>query len=397
MSKRVAVSHPLLGLGGSEMVAMWMLEALQDECELSLVTGGSVDWARLNRFCGTTVHPERIRIYTAPMTNWLSHARGGDALRGALFQRFCRRLGSRCDLCVSAYNTVDFGTPAIHFLADLSWTEPVLENGRWLPHSLQGLIRRAGWMRQAYLRACHLVGGAPGIPTYPGTVVISNSRWLASKIETQFDLETEVIYPPVPPSHTRAEIVGQRTEDFVLLGRIAPEKRVEDAIDIIQEVRSRGHDVKLHILGPLDDSPYVQHIRELAQARGPWVTLPGAVIGEEKNKQLLTHAYGIHLRTDEAFGIAVAEEVQMGMIPFVWFEGGPAEIVDTPLLTFRSKVDAVEQIDRVLRDKVLQSHLCAHLEERGRLFTAERFVTRFRALIDSWFSRKADRAPREHS
>ena len=394
--RSIAISHPNLGFGGSEITALWMLQSLQDEYDLTLLTGNTVEWERLNAFCGTRVLPERIRVLIAPMPGWLKRGGAGDAMRGAFFQRFCRYLGPRFDLCISAYNIVDFGSPAIQFIADLSWTEPLRKGDLWSPSGLRSLVSRDGLIRRLYLATAHLVGGASKVPRAPGSLVASNSKWIASKIESAYGLHTEVIYPPVSTG-TRLDLNLHhlRTNDFVLLGRIAPEKRVVDAIGILQRVRERGHDVKLHILGTLDDSAYVRHTRAAAQGAGPWVILPGGVYGLEKTEYLLSHGYGLHLCSEEAFGIAVAEEMQMGMIPFVPSEGGPAEIVAHPRLAFQSDHDAVGKIVAVLRDSHLQEELRTYLKSRAEQYSAERFVTEFRSLVDRWFSGDA-KISREH-
>lgn len=54
----IAVAHPRLLVGGSEMTAMWTLHALQGDFRLTLLTGGPVDWHCLNKICGTEVDPK---------------------------------------------------------------------------------------------------------------------------------------------------------------------------------------------------------------------------------------------------------------------------------------------------------------------------------------------------
>ena len=53
-----------------------------------------------------------------------------------------------------------------------------------------------------------------------------------------------VVYPPV--STERFAIAWEEKElAFAMIGRIAPEKRIERAIAILEAVRQRGHAVRL--------------------------------------------------------------------------------------------------------------------------------------------------------
>ena len=61
------------------------------------------------------------------------------------------------------------------------------------------------------------------------------------------------------------------------------------------------------------------------------------------------HGDGIHARPGEAFGIAIAEMIVAGCLPFVPAEGGPSEIVDhNPALVYDTVDEAVEKIDSML-------------------------------------------------
>ena len=256
----IAVAHPRLLVGGSEMTAMWTLHALQGDFRLTLLTGGPVDWHCLNKICGTEVDPKRIKVLQAPMPSGLKRMAAGDALRGAFMQRMCRRVGPRFDLCVSTYNFIDFGAPALQFTADFSWDDALRRRyDRDAQHGVRGLMQRQSPLRVAYLRAARLIAGGREHGR-AGDVVIANSRWTADTLERRHGMQASVIYPPVHiwPPVTAAH---PRSGDFVLLGRLSPEKRVEEAIEVLRGVRARGHNVRLHIIGPLDGSAYSRRVR----------------------------------------------------------------------------------------------------------------------------------------
>jgi glycosyltransferase involved in cell wall biosynthesis len=87
------------------------------------------------------------------------------------------------------------------------------------------------------------------------------------------------------------------------------------------------------------------------------------------------------MQAREAFGIAVAEQVKMGLIPFVPAETAPAEIVGDPRLCFVSRDHAVEVIDGLLRRPDEHHAIRSGLAARGGLFSKERFAAEVRELL----------------
>ena len=93
--RTVAVFHPRVGFGGSEAVAMWALEALKREFDVSIVTTNAVDLAALNSFYGTAVREGEVKVRQLPIPRMLSGIRSGAAIRGALFQSAIRQAALR--------------------------------------------------------------------------------------------------------------------------------------------------------------------------------------------------------------------------------------------------------------------------------------------------------------
>ena len=88
-----------------------------------------------------------------------------------------------------------------------------------------------------------------------------------------------------------------------MIGRIAPEKQVERAIEILEAVRLRGHAIRLHICGQIGDDLYGRHIARLCREHSDWIIPEGWVSGERKAWILTTCQYGIQAREEEPFGI----------------------------------------------------------------------------------------------
>ncbi len=384
----IAIAHPGLLSGGSEIKALWLMEALNERYEVTLLTGRPVAWDRLNHFGGTNLSTQQIKVRLAPMPSLLTKMAAGDALRGAYFARFLRSVGKDYDLCISSYNFAPFGRPAIQFIADFSWDDEIRRAYDPVSHGLRGVLQRPTPLRVAYLGLCAAIGGGHFyLRDHSGDVIIANSRWTADILKQYHGIAPRVIYPPVYAPTLSAGHNG--SGDFVMLGRISPEKRVLEAIDLLARVRARGHCFQFHIIGPLDDSNYSRSIRYRAKQEGAWVRLRGSLYGDDKFRELGHHSFGLHMRQREAFGIVIVEMIKMGVVPFVPASSAPIEIIDNDNISFTDSDHAVDVIDRVLRDPQCLAHIREGLKARAELFAAEHFVANIRSLVEDWFSNRA--------
>jgi len=387
---KIALAHGGMGCGGSEVAVFWGVAALRGYHDLNLITGCPIELDRLNRHCGTDISPADFHPLVAPQwpRKLIGHT---DALRGAVFGRFLRSAASQFDVCLSGYNIMDFGKPAIQFIADFSFDDELRRSYDPAPPGLRGWGHRPGTFRRAYLGLARMIAGHSG---YDGRddLIVANSNWTADVLRLRRGMRIDrVINPPVVAD---APYVPweQREGGFTILGRISHEKRIERVIDILARVRAKGHDVHLHVIGPIDNDAYGAMISRRIADNAAWCFAEGRKAGAEKMQVLASHRYAIHGRASEAFGIAVAEQVMAGCIPFVPDSGGPVEIVGHPDLCYRDVDDAVAKIDAVLRDKVQQAALCESLTRQGQLFSTDRFMRELRAVVEEFIERRGIRA-----
>jgi glycosyltransferase involved in cell wall biosynthesis len=169
----------------------------------------------------------------------------------------------------------------------------------------------------------------------------------------------------------------------VYIGRIVPDKRIEELIDIVERARAAtGVDIKFHVAGRLDQTPsYGRELDMLAKERN-WLEFVGALYGEDKVRFLTSGSYAIHAERDEAFGISVTEYLQSGLIPIVPDEGGTPEIVDSPALTYHANEDAAQILALLIADAAFRERQRIHCAERAKLFSREAYFERQRELLD---------------
>ncbi|NEU56570.1 glycosyltransferase [Halorussus sp. MSC15.2] len=173
---------------------------------------------------------------------------------------------------------------------------------------------------------------------------------------------------------------SEREPGFVTIGRLARYKNVLDNVEIIDRVRERGHDVHLHLVGPGYDDEYAREVKRAASERD-YVSVEGECSREELVEIVCRHRYGLHGKRHEHFGMAVAELVAGGTVPFVPDNGGQREIVGSDRLTYDTVPEAVERIDRVLSNPDTANDLRRDAAEIEREYGRDRFQREIRAVV----------------
>ncbi len=370
MRVRVIIGHPRFGRGGSEAVAMWLVEALKDDHDVTVLTTGGWNLPELNAHCGTQVDANQVTVRIAPIP-WLARRLNVAALRAACFQRFARKVAGEYDVRISAYNLTDWGLPAVHFIADFSWHRQLREQ---LDPVTPGFIYRDSWLRRIYLNIADRYRNLSGRDPLREDKIIANSHWTADLMRKVCGVEVvAAVYPPVCGEFPKFAW-QDKEKAFVMIGRIAPEKRIEEAIAILEEVRQRGHAIRLHLCGQIGSDSYGRTIAALCRSHADWIVAEGFVSGDRKAEILARCRYGIQTRSAEPFGISVAEMIRAGAVVFAPNDGGQAEILDHANLLFSGRSEAVEAISAVLESAALQDKLRMHLSAQAQRFSAEQFA-----------------------
>ena len=378
MKRRVLMAHPFIGnSGGGNVVAAWSLQALREEFHVILATLRPVDCAALNRNFGTSLRESDFDLRIAPASYQMllrTVPTSGALLEIAVTTRWVRLLARRehPDILLSTNNEMDFGQPGLQYV-HFPWAylpRPDIEL-RWF-HRIPGVLA-------AYRGTCEWIAGG-SVSGRGGNVTLANSRFIAAKVKEFYGTDAGVLYPPVPGSFPDVSW-EQRRSAVVAIGRMHHCKRWHLAVEIVDQVRSRGLDIGLTLITQPDSPDYGRRIAELAATR-PWLRLLSDLTREQLTEEVARHRYGIHTMEEEHFGIAVAELVRAGCIAFVHDSGGPVEIVGgRSELRFRDVAEGAAAIAAVVTDAALQEVLRVALAAQGKLFSAETYCQSLRAIV----------------
>ena len=386
MRPRVAVVHPMLVPGGgSEAGAMWTVQALRDDHEVTLITMGRPDLSALDRSCGTSLDGTGIAVRSLAVPPGLGTR--FDALRGGRLARWCRRNARGYDVMISAYNVMDFGVPGIQMIADFSFDDDLRRELHAPPGGARGVVYGASAGRSLYMGLSRALTGGRG-DGWKRNRTVANSEWTRGLLEARFGVRSEVVYPPVAASAVPGRAWDERDDGFVVMGRLVPEKGLGLVIDALARVREK-RPVHLHVLGRRVRASYAREIDRLRRRHGDWIRLEGPVYGPEKAAFLGGHRYGISGCRSEAFGLAVAEMVKAGAVVWVPDGGGQTEIVAHPGLVYRDAAGAAALVLNALEDPARLDGLRRHLASRAAAFSTERFVGGMRAVVRGFLEGRA--------
>jgi glycosyltransferase involved in cell wall biosynthesis len=375
-------------IGGGEAVAVWMLQALRDEYDLSVMTWtASVENDDINRVYGTSLRRDDLKVLGPPrllrtifdlVARWKPEHHFQKA---CLLCRLTQRRKKDYDILISGLDEVDFGRPGIqyiHFpnLAPVYQLETAARD--------RGFTSRWWHLFKQRYRPWRILSGF-SFERVKENLTLVNSDWTGAVVRQLYGIDSLTIYPPV--AGVFSDIAWEeRRDSFVCIGRFTPHKRIEMVIEILAAVRALGHDIQLQLIGLLPDDPadreYYRKIRNLACEHASWISMVEK-IDLQQLAEIVSHSrYGIHGAEVEPFGIAVAEMVRAGCIAFTGSVGGQREIIGhEERLIFDTVEEGIRKILAVLRSPEQQAALREFLAERRNLFDSDRFVMQIKRVV----------------
>ncbi|MFW5977646.1 MAG: glycosyltransferase [Halohasta sp.] len=336
---RVAVVHNTLDFqGGADAVCLATCEALLPDHEVELFTLSETDPSELaDRFdaelSGLAVRTPPANAPIAKVLARLAPLAGPQlAFRSVVVGRYFGQHADRFDVAVSTANEMRLAIPSVQYIHYPQFHHRELES------------TEAGRLNPLWSRLAGPDRGTTGTAT-----LLANSAWTADVVEGIYGVRPAVLHPPVDSIDGGLDW-EQREQGIVVVGRIAPDKRVLDAMTIVDRLRDRGHALHLHIVGsaPQSYQPYVDRVVSEADRRA-YVSLERDVPRDRLETLLRTHRYGLNLKRNEHFGMSVAEYVAAGMIAFAHDSGGQRDILEGRAdRLFDSLAGAVDRIETSL-------------------------------------------------
>lgn len=364
----ITVAHPtLVNIGGGSPVCFNIIQALQEDHNITLVTMSIRDIDDINDDFGTNV--EHINIHLSRTSNILRKTDSFEVLKRALFARSIKKADPSPDLVISTFWDIALPYDSItyiHYPSEVRYRE------HWNVH-------RDG-LRKLYFKLCNSIRLSDA---YSSTY-ITNSKWTADHTYSYLGTKPKAVYPPVVTEDLRPIDWHNRKEGILSIGRVSPEKNILRNIDIAIQLTKLGHDIDYRIVGPFqkDNISYIEKVKSRV-CKYDFIKLEGKVSRRKLADMMSRYKYGLHGHDSEHFGIVVAELVAGGAIPFVPNDGGQCEIVNhCEDVVYRSIEDAVDKMDRVMNSELKQQQIQKQLPSINKKFGPARFRNEIKDIVD---------------
>lgn len=313
---RIAVFHNTLDFqGGADAVCLATCEALLDDHDVTLFTLSETDPTTLAERFGADV--DGLVVRTIPGGDAIASVLGAAApwtgpqlaLRSVVVHRAFERRAAPFDLTVSTANEISAPGPSVQYVHH--------------PQFRLGRIGGGGRLNPLWSALA-----APDGADLADATLLANSAWTADVVDRVYGRRPDVVHPPVDAIDGGRDW-ADRERGIVVVGRLAPDKRIHEAFAVLDRLRERGRDVHLHVVGsaPRAYRQYVDRLTRMA-ARRQHASLERDVSRDRLLALLRSHRYGLNLKPDEHFGMSVAEYVAAGMVAFAPDGGGQREILD---------------------------------------------------------------------
>jgi glycosyltransferase involved in cell wall biosynthesis len=374
---KIAIVHPDFRFGGGEAVTLWTIEALKNLFNVYLITTSKIDLSTLNTFYGTNLKKSDFSIVNLPIPNFLSSVDKFFLLKQHLTMRYCKEHAIDFDIFFSTFNEMDFGKKGIQYI-----NFPVLDDSiaRTMQFMNNSFFYKDTFLRKIYIGLCKKLSHF-SIDSLRQNITLTSSNWGARVVQSLYGITSKTIYPPVTSNFPLVSW-KDREDGFVCIGRISPEKKIKNIINILQKVREKGFNTHLHVIGRFQNATYALQILRLIKENSTWITLNEGLPKEEVSKILTGYKYGIHGMPREHFGIGIVEMIKAGNIVFVPNDGGQVEIVgNNPNLVYENELDATEKIIKVVSSTDLQQTLLEFLSACASKFSVERFMSEIREVV----------------
>ncbi|MDB9249145.1 glycosyltransferase [Halorubrum ezzemoulense] len=380
--KDILVVHDnLMVKGGAEAVCMNTIEALQDQFNVELLTRQEFDPDELNSYYSTDVSD--ITVRRNRVVDWLfdfiQSIPGPDfaMLEEATYSNIRSKIVPSYDLIISMKNEISVGVGSIQYIH-------FPKTGRDNKHKSYTRDRYTGPLAASYERLC---GFIESDVKDKHADYVANSEWTAEIAAERLGTDVSVVYPPVYTDDINPKPWSDRKNRILTIGRITPYKNIMRNIEIVSRLRDQGHSIHYDIVGPPENNKESKDLLKKVKrsvAKNSFISYHGEVSRGELVEMLSSYKYGLHGMDNEHFGIAVAELVAGGTIPFVPRGGGQCEVVgDTEAVLYDSIEEAVEKINQILNDEELQEKVQTRLPNVDTRFGRDRFQEEMRELVNT--------------
>ena len=352
------VADALPAVGGGEKTLFTALEVFPQADVFTLIYNK-------NAFTDTPLKNRHIRTsYLDKLPFAHSHHRMFLPLMPSAIERLdlCRY-----DLIVSFSYAVAHGVSSHNGTRHISYTYTPMRYA-WSDINLDGTRSRKNRMLNAVLERFRTWDKAVASRVHEFAAI---SQGIAKRIQSAYQREARVIYPPVDVDRFHPRLTRQRSVYFVTLSRLVAHKRIDLIVEAFSKLK-----LPLKIIG---DGPERKRLQRRA---GDNIEFLGFQ-PDEIVTRLLQNARGFVCAAEEDFGIAMVEAQAAGCPVIAYKAGGALETVidgTTGLFFEEQSVASLVEAIRRFNESAGFFHLSAMADNVQR-FSKDRFRRSFQEFV----------------
>jgi len=183
-------------------------------------------------------------------------------------------------------------------------------------------------------------------------LLLASTETIAQFLAPYLDIRQVKILPPISPD---MPIFSQRPfakkpphQDLKLLvlGRVVPHKRVEDALDVLAKIRAEGCDASLTLVGPTFNEVYLTYLKKRVEDLGlqAKVKFTGKIDEQTLLNYLNDSDALLSFSRHEGFCVPVLEAMFLGLPVFVRDGTAAGEVGAGAAVIFKDTAEAVYEI-----------------------------------------------------
>lgn len=223
---------------------------------------------------------------------------------------------------------------------------------------------------------------------------VINSEFTAQLFEEEHHVRLPVVHPPIDlagRSFSADDLARRDTITF--FSRFVDFKRPE----MFLKLAERHPDRRLLMMGGVkpQNRPYFELLRQKASSAGiKNITFVANPSDSQVREELARTRFFVFLAVNEHFGMATAEAIASGAVPYVHDSGGQREIVPDPRLRFTDR-EFLDKFDALLHmQEDALNDIRFRLREQVAEFSEEAFIEKMLAFLDRPMVRPVSNEPR---
>lgn len=410
--KAVVVHHLWSGIGGEELVNMYIVKTLINaEYDVSIVSVSNFNREKYEKWFNLDL--SKIRVYSflpltlpsfslyqmlgvfIPLKNAIKKEKPDLIFIDNEFYKPILKMRNKKFFRILEY--IHFIRFPLNLLKDSINVMPreykkILEEYSFMFHVYHEKYEKGMWKLyfKNWLKMYSWV--ARENPFESADIVMTNSHYIAKIIKAIWGGDAIVLYPPVKIDDFDPHMnIGfdERDNAIVMIGRISPEKRIEDVIDAIALTETKP---MLRVIGGLVPSavPYKNKLLRRASKKKVKVCFHVNAPRRDLIKIAALSKIFVHATRGEHFGISVVEGMAAGCPVIVHASGGPyVDITDYGRygLVYKDLEDLAGKIDLLISDRKEWEYYHRASIERSRMFRAGEFERNLLKILNTIWTR----------